>query len=79
MGLPNLDSKPAPLRATGRRRNFLAVVWRRIKAQHVVSRLNIVDTPDEQHRLEDILDETKLPVPPAYTGLHYLNITPFRQ
>ena len=49
-----------------------------MEAQHVVSTLQLVDTLDEQRLLEDILEETKPPVPPECEGLHYLYMTPFR-
>ena len=54
------------------------VFWRCVEAQHVVSTLQLVDTLDEQRLLEDILEETKPPVPPECEGLHYLYMTPFR-
>ncbi len=49
-----------------------------MEAQHVVSTLQLVDTPDEQRLLEDMLEETKPPVPADCAGLHYLYMTPFR-
>lgn len=52
--------------------------WRCVEAQHVVSTLQLVDTLDEQHLLEDILENTKPPVPPECEGFHYLYMTPFR-
>jgi len=52
--------------------------WRCVEAQHVVSTLALVDTLDEQRVLEDILEETKPPVPDDCKGLHYLYMTPFR-
>ena len=52
--------------------------WRCVEAQHVVSSLQLVDTLDEQRLLEDILEETKPPVPLECEGLHYLYMTPFR-
>ena len=52
--------------------------WRCVEAQHVVSTLQLVATLEEQHLLEDILEETKPPVPPECEGLHYLYMTPFR-
>jgi hypothetical protein len=55
-----------------------ALSWRCVEAQHVVSTLKLVDTLDEQSLLEDILEETKPPVPPGCAGLHYLYMTPFR-
>lgn len=54
------------------------VYWRCVEAQHVVSTLQLVDTLEEQRLLEDILEETKPPVPPECKGLHYLYMTPFR-
>ena len=52
--------------------------WRLVEAQHRVSTLKLVDTLAEQSLLEDILEETKPPVPPQCNGLHYLLATPFR-
>ena len=52
--------------------------WRCVEAQHVVSTLQLVDTLEEQHLLEDILEDTKPLVPPECEGLHYLYVTPFR-
>lgn len=52
--------------------------WRCVEAQHVVSTLRLVDTADDQLLLEDILEETKPPVPPECERLHYLYATPFR-
>lgn len=54
------------------------VFWRSVEAQHIVSTLALVDTLDEQRLLEDMLEETKPPVPPDCAGLHYLYMTPFR-
>ena len=52
--------------------------WRVVEAQHVISTLKVVDTLAEQERLEQLLDETKPPVPPDCRHLHYLLSTPFR-
>jgi hypothetical protein len=52
--------------------------WRVVEAQHVISTLKVVDTLAEQERLEQLLDETKPPVPPECRHLHYLLSTPFR-
>lgn len=49
-----------------------------VEAQHVISTLKVVDTLAEQERLEQLLDETKPPVPPECRQLHYLLSTPFR-
>ena len=40
--------------------------------------MRLVDTPDEQAILEELLDATKPPVPVACRHLHYLQFTPFR-
>lgn len=52
--------------------------WRLVEAQHVVSTLSLVDNLDEQNLLEDILEETKPPVPAECRHLDYLLSTPFR-
>ena len=52
--------------------------WRLVEAQHVVSTLSLIDNLDEQAVLEDILEETKPPVPAACQHLDYLLSTPFR-
>lgn len=52
--------------------------WRLVEAQHVVSTLSLVDNLDEQNLLEDILEETKPPVPVECQHLDYLLSTPFR-
>ncbi len=53
-------------------------LWRFAEAQHRVSTMRLLDTLDEQRLLEDLLDETKPPVPGECTHLHYLLFTPFR-
>ena len=53
-------------------------VWRAVEAQHVVATAALVDTLDEQHLLERLLDESKPAVPPAARRLHWLLFTPFR-
>ncbi len=53
-------------------------VWRMVEAQHVVSTSRILDTREEQELLEDILEESKPPVPPEAQGLDYLLYSPFR-
>lgn len=57
---------------------FTDTFWRCVEAQHLVSTLALVDTLDEQHVLEDILEETKPSIPEECQGLHYLYMTPFR-
>ena len=53
-------------------------VWRMVEAQHIVSTLKIVDTRAEQELLEEILEESKPPVPAEAVSLHYLLFSPFR-
>ncbi len=53
-------------------------VWRLVEAQHLVSTMPLVDSLDEQRLLEDILERSKPPVPPACAHLHYLIAAPFR-
>lgn len=57
---------------------YSGVGWRVVEAQHKVSTLKLVDTMAEQALLEDILEETKPPLPDDCRGLHYLLATPFR-
>jgi hypothetical protein len=51
--------------------------WRVVEAQHQVSTRKLVDSAEEQARLEELIDHVK---PPDATGgrLHYLLFTPFR-
>jgi len=53
-------------------------VWRLVEAQHIVSTTKLVDSRDEQEQLEQILEDTKPPIPPECRHLHYLLSTPFR-
>ncbi|MEP6657629.1 MAG: RES family NAD+ phosphorylase [Betaproteobacteria bacterium] len=59
--------------ATARR-----TLWRAVEAQHVASTMPLVDSIEEQHILERLLDDTKPPVPMAAARLHWLLFTPFR-
>ncbi len=52
--------------------------WRCVEAQHKISTLKLVDSLQEHEILEDILEESKPPVPPECQNLHYLYMTPFR-
>jgi hypothetical protein len=53
-------------------------LWRAVEAQHVVSTMALVDSIEEQHVLERLLEDTKPPVPAAAAHLHWLLFTPFR-
>jgi len=52
--------------------------WRGVEAQHVVSTMRLVDTPQEQSLLESLLETSKPALPPAAVDKHYLLATPFR-
>jgi len=67
---------PAALRSEAA--PYSGVAWRLVEAQHIVSTLKVVDHLEEQEILEDILEETKPPVPEACQQLDYLLSTPFR-
>ena len=56
--------------------NLLA--WRGVEAQHVVSTMRLVDTPDEQALLEQLLEGSKPAMPATQHPKHYLLATPFR-
>ena len=53
-------------------------LWRAVEAQHVAATMALVDSIDEQHALERLLDDAKPPVPPEAAHLHGLLFTPFR-
>jgi hypothetical protein len=55
-----------------------ATLWRGVEAQHVVSTMRLVDSLEEQRLLEELLEASKPPLPPAARGRHYLIFTPFR-
>jgi hypothetical protein len=54
------------------------VAWRAVEAQHQVSTLALVDSLDEQARLEQLLEDSKPAVPADARELHWLLVTPFR-
>lgn len=57
---------------------FKGTAWRLVEAQHVVSTQKLVDSLAEQEILEEILDNTKPPLPEDCRHLDYLLSTPFR-
>jgi hypothetical protein len=67
---------PAALRSSSRRLKTDA--WRVVEAQHRISTMKLADTAEEQALLEQLIEKTKPPVPPAARGLDYLLFTPFR-
>jgi hypothetical protein len=54
------------------------VCWRAVEAQHINSTMKLVDNPEEQDRLEELLEASKPPYSKECAGLHYLLFTPFR-
>ena len=60
------------------RRRLSGTCWRVVESQYRISTLKIVDTLAEQARLEELIEESKPPVPPECQHLHYLLSTPFR-
>ncbi len=58
-------------RGTGR-------VWRVVEPQHRVSTAKLTDTAAEQSLLEDLIEDTKPPIPPECRHLDFLLFTPFR-
>jgi len=52
--------------------------WRVVEAQHHVSTTKITDTLAEQEILENLLEETKPPIPKECAHLNFLLLTPFR-
>jgi hypothetical protein len=61
-------------RATPLSGNF----WRVVEAQHYVSTMKLTDSLEDQAILEELIEETKPPIPPDCDGLHFLLLTPFR-
>ena len=53
-------------------------IWRVVEAQHRIATMKLVDDAEEQRTLEELLDASKPPVPPACRHLHWLLFTPFR-
>ena len=53
-------------------------LFRLVESQEQAATLSLVDTLQEQALLEQLLEQTKPPVPPPAEGLHYLLKTPFR-
>ncbi len=53
-------------------------LWRAVDAQHVAATLALVDSIDEQHALERLLEAAKPSVPPEAAHLNGLLFTPFR-
>ncbi|MDG1736550.1 MAG: RES family NAD+ phosphorylase [Paracoccaceae bacterium] len=52
--------------------------WRLVEAQNIISTRKLVENVHEQNILDEILDESKPPVPEPCQHLNYLLFTPFR-
>lgn len=52
--------------------------FRMVETQHIAATMRLVDSADEQALLEQMLDDSKPPLPPEAQGLHYLLAAPFR-
>jgi len=59
-------------------RPIAGLLWRVVEHQYTASTRKIVATQDDQDLLEDILEESKPPMPAACRHLDYLLKTPFR-
>lgn len=53
-------------------------LWRAVEAQHGAATMALVDSVEEQHVLERVLEDGKPAIPAAARRLHYLLFTPFR-
>lgn len=60
---------PLPIRAT---------VLRVVETQYAAATMRLVDSVEAQAVLEDALETSKPPIPPAFAHLDYLLYTPFR-
>jgi len=54
--------------------------WRVVEGQHILSTRKLVDSAAEHDLLEELLDDSKPPLPKGreFAGLHSLLLTPFR-
>jgi hypothetical protein len=59
-------------------KSYRGRVWRIVESQSRPSTMRIVDSLEEQAVLEQILEDTKPPVPADCAHLHYLFWSPFR-
>jgi hypothetical protein len=59
-------------------RNLARRLWRGVEAQHLVATMKLVDSLAEQDALEQILEDSKPPLPAAAATQPYLLATPFR-
>ena len=67
-----------PAALSSEARSIDGAYWRLVEAQHRVSTLKLTDTLAEQALLEDLLEDSKPPLPADCERLDYLLATPFR-
>lgn len=67
-----------PAALSSEARPVTLTVWRMVEAQHLASTMKLVDTSAEQDLLEELIEESKPPLPAEAQGLDYLLATPFR-
>lgn len=53
-------------------------LFRMVETQHIAATMRLVDSADEQALLEQMLEESKPPLPETTVGVHYLLAAPFR-
>lgn len=71
---PGSDAAPAPEHFT----SCSGVVWRLVESQNVISSDRLVEDPDDQPLLEELIEEVKPPIPEKARHLPKLIATPFR-
>jgi hypothetical protein len=59
-------------------KNLSMRAFRMVETQHIAATMRLVDSSDEQVLLEQMLEDSKPPLPPEAVGLHYLLAAPFR-
>ena len=52
--------------------------WRGVETQYIAASMKLVDTLEEQDVLEQLLENSKPPIPPTQVSKHYLLLSPFR-
>lgn len=67
-----------PAALSSEARPYAAEVWRLVEAQSRASTMRLTDNWEEQHLLEDLIEEVKPPIPTECRHLHWLLATPFR-
>lgn len=59
-------------------RRYCKTIWRVVEAQHRISTNRLVETLDDQARLEELAEAAKPYLPKVAQGLRYLLASPFR-